>query len=118
MVLYRPVGAEELRLIEGSGFTAFPPRLPEQPIFYPVLNRQYAAEIAERWNTRDKNSGFQGFITQFEVGDAFSAGYPVQTVGRSYHQELWVPAEELEAFNRHIVGRIEVIARFLTEQGV
>ena len=118
MVLYRPVGAEELWLIEESGFTAFPPRLPEQPIFYPVLNRQYAAEIAERWNTKDKSSGFQGFITQFEVDDVFAERYPVQTVGRSCHQELWVPAEELEAFNRHMVGRIEVITHFPAEQGV
>ena len=115
MVLYRPVGAPELRLIEDSGFTAFPPRLPGQPIFYPVLNREYAAEIAGRWNTRDENSGYVGFITRFEVEDAFAARYLVQTVGRSYHQELWVPAEELAEFNGHIVGKIEVIARFPEE---
>lgn len=117
MVLYRPVGAQELRLIEGSGFTAFPPRLPEQPIFYPVLDRRYAAEIAGRWNTRDKNSGYQGFITRFEVEDDFVSRYPVQTVGRSYHRELWVPAEELAEFNRHIVGKIEVIESFPAEDG-
>ncbi len=115
MVLYRPVGAQELRLIEDSGFTAFPPRLPGQPIFYPVLNREYAAEIAGRWNTRDENSGYVGFVTRFEVDDAFAARYPVQTVGRAYHQELWVPAEDLAAFNRHIIGKIEVIERFPAE---
>ena len=115
MVLYRPVGAQELRLIEDSGFTAFPPRLPGQPIFYPVLNREYAAEIAGRWNARDENSGYVGFVTRFEVDDAFVSRYPVQTVGRSYHQELWVPAEDLAAFNRHIIGRIEVIERFPAE---
>lgn len=118
MVLYRPVGTAELRLIQESGWREFPPRLPEQPIFYPVLNQAYAAEIAQRWNTKDKNSGYQGFITRFEVDDAFIGRYPVQTVGRAYHQELWVPAEELEAFNRHIIGRIAVIARFPAEQGV
>lgn len=115
MVLYRPVGAQELRLIEDSGFTAFPPRLPGQPIFYPVLNREYAAEIAGRWNTRDENSGYVGFVTRFEVDDAFAARYPVQTVGRAYHQELWVPAGELTEFNRHIIGKIEVIERFPAE---
>ncbi|MCI8303836.1 MAG: hypothetical protein HFF52_04320 [Lawsonibacter sp.] len=109
MVLYRPVGAQERLLIAESGYTAFPPRLPEQPIFYPVLNEQYAAEIAERWNVRDKSSGFRGFITRFQVDDRFMSRYQVQTVGRSYHQEYWVPAEELEEFNRHILGRIEVI---------
>jgi hypothetical protein len=33
----------------------------------------------------------------------------VQTVGASYHQELWIPAEELENFNRHIIGKIHII---------
>jgi len=37
---------------------AFPPRLPEQPIFYPVTNEKYAAEIASKWSTADKASGF------------------------------------------------------------
>ena len=31
--LYRPIGQKELDLIAESGFTKFPPRLPEQPIF-------------------------------------------------------------------------------------
>lgn len=109
MILYRPVGEQELALIRESGFTAFPPRLPEQPIFYPVLNVQYAQEIAGRWNTRDANSGYRGYVTRFEVEDSFLSRYPVQTVGRSYHQEYWIPAEDLAAFNRHILGRIEVI---------
>ena len=109
MILYRPVGQAEYDLIAQSGFTAFPPRLPEQPIFYPVLNQQYAHEIAEKWNTRYADSGYRGYVTRFEVNDTFSARYPVQTVGASYHQELWVPAEELEEFNRHILGKIEII---------
>ena len=110
MILYRPVGESELILIAESKYTAFPPRLPEQPIFYPVLNEQSAAEIAKRWNTKDKNSGYKGYVTRFEIDDGFIAGYEVQTVGRSYHQEYWIPAEDLPAFNRHILGKIEVIA--------
>jgi hypothetical protein len=105
--LYRPVGERELALIAASGYTAFPPRLPEQPIFYPVLNETYARQIAERWNARD---GRRGIVTQFQVESAFLERYPVQTVGSNIHQELWVPAEELAEFNAHIVGRIEVIA--------
>lgn len=108
MILYRPVGEQERALIAWSGYTAFPPRLPEQPIFYPVLNRRYAAEIACRWNTKDKSSGYRGFIARFEVEDSFLSAYEVHTVGRSYHQEYWIPAEDLAQFNRHIVGRIEV----------
>ena len=109
MILYRPVGTQELALIAESGYTSFPPRLPEQPIFYPVLNHQYAAEIASKWNTRDPASGFKGYVTRFEVDDSFLARYQVQTVGRSFHQEYWIPAGDLAEFNRHISGKIEVI---------
>lgn len=113
MILYRPVGEKELVLIEESGYSEFPPRLPEQPIFYPVLHRKYAEEIAKKWNTRDKNSGYKGYVTEFEVDDDYISRYEVQTVGTSYHQELWIPAEELAEFNTHIIGRIKVIAVLL-----
>lgn len=109
MILYRPVGEQELALIRESGYTAFPPRLPEQPIFYPVLNEQYAAEIAGKWNTKDPVSGFKGYVTRFEVDDGFLSRYEVQTVGRSYHQEYWIPVGDLTEFNRHIIGKIDVI---------
>lgn len=109
MILYRPVGQAEYDLIAQSDFTRFPPRLPEQPIFYPVLNQQYAHEIAAKWNTRYADSGYKGYVTRFQVEDDFIARYPVQTVGASYHQELWVPAEELEEFNRHIIEKIEIV---------
>ncbi len=109
MILYRPVGEQERVLIAESGYTAFPPRLPEQPIFYPVLNQRYASEIAEKWNARDPASGYRGYVTRFEVDDGFLSKYQVQTVGRSYHQEYWIPAEDLAEFNRHIVGKIELI---------
>ena len=112
MVLYRPVGAAERKLIEESDYRRFPPRLPEQPIFYPVLNQKYAEEIARKWNTRYSDSGRKGYVTRFEVDDGYITAFPVQTVGASYHRELWIPAEELENFNAHIVGKIEVIASF------
>ena len=57
-VLWRPVGPEELALIEASGMTAFPPRLPEQPIFYPVTTEDYAIKIARNWNFPASGSGF------------------------------------------------------------
>ena len=107
--LYRPVGQAELDLIAASGYRAYPPRLPEQPIFYPVLNERYAREIAEKWNKKSADSGFAGYVTTFDIDSAFISRYPVQTVGAGYHQELWVPAEELEEFNRHILGKIRVI---------
>lgn len=107
--LFRPVGPKELELIRQSGMTAFPPRLPEQPIFYPVLNEEYATMIARDWNVKDSGVGY---VTRFQVDAAFAAKYAVQTVGGSVCKELWVPAEELAEFNQHLVGLIEVIAEY------
>ena len=114
MILYRPVGLGELRLIAQADFHAFPPRLPEQPIFYPVLNFEYAEQIARDWNT--KSDPFAGFVTRFEVADGYAARFPVQVVGGRTHQELWVPADELNGFNRQIVGEIAVVASYYGER--
>lgn len=107
--LFRPVGPKELELIAASGFRAFPPRLPEQPIFYPVLNETYAREIAERWNVPENGAGY---VTRFEVSAAYLEQFEVRTVGARHHQELWVPAEKLDEFNAQIAGTISVIAQF------
>lgn len=112
ITLYRPVGPKELALIEQSGWREFPPRLPEQPIFYPVLNKEYAAQIARDWNVRESGSGF---VTKFDVNRDYAAKFPVQNVGDRIHDELWVPAEELPEFNRNIVGLIEVVRSFYPE---
>lgn len=114
VTLYRPVGLEELRLIAQSGYAAFPPRLPDQPIFYPVLNFEYAEQIAKRWNAK-LNSIACGFVTKFEVREDYARRFEVQTVGGRIHQELWVPAEDLEEFNRSIVGPITVEAAYYGE---
>src|SRR5687767_10039538 len=109
MTLYRPVGVKKLQLIALSGWRQFPPRLFHQPIFYPVLTFKYAEAIAKNWNTKDEASGYAGFVTRFDVDDEYVRRFPVQLAGSREDQELWVPAEELEEFNRHIVGAIEVI---------
>jgi hypothetical protein len=109
IVLYRPVGAEELALIEASGFRAFPPRLPEQPIFYPVTNEAYAIQIARDWNTKNGNVGY---VTSFEVFVEHLAQYERKIVGGRLHEEYWIPAEELDAFNAAIVREIEIIHTF------
>jgi len=111
-ILYRPVGPKELALIAASGFREFPPRLPGQPIFYPVLNEEYARQIARDWNVPASGAGY---ITRFAVRNEFLACYPIQTVGGSVHQELWIPAEDLVEMNRNIVGLIEVIGEYKGE---
>lgn len=111
VTLFRPVGAKELALIEASDWQAFPPRLPEQPIFYPVTNEAYARQIARDWNVRH-NVDKRGYVTRFTVRRDVSDQYDRKIVGGGMHEELWVPAEELDAFNAAIVGKIEVIAEY------
>ena len=107
--LWRPTGPAELALVEEGGFRAWPPRLPEQPIFYPVLSREYATRIAKEWNA--SASGI-GYVTRFSVDGRFLAAYDTHEVGGRAHTEYWIPAEELVAFNHHIQGLIEVVAQY------
>jgi len=113
ITLYRPVGPNELALIRDNGFRAFPPRLPEQPIFYPVLTEAYAVKIARDWNVKASGSGY---VTRFAVRRSFLTRYDVQNAGGSQHQEYWIPAEDLPRLNENIVGPIEVIAEFQREE--
>jgi len=106
--LWRPVGRNELALIAAADMRAFPPRLPEQPIFYPVLTEAYATKIARDWNA--PRGG--GYVTRFQVRTDFLAGYEVKQAGGREHLEYWIPAEDIPAFNEAIVGQIEVTAEF------
>jgi len=109
VTLWRPVGPEELALIEASGMREFPPRLPDQPIFYPVTTEAYAIKIARDWNVAASGAGY---VTRFEVKQQFLDAYKVQDAGGRDHQEYWIPADQLARFNAAIVGRIEVVASF------
>ncbi len=109
ITLYRPTGPNELELVKQSGYSKWPPRLPEQPIFYPVTNEEYAKEIAIKWNVKDSKVGY---VTRFEVKRNFMDKYEIQQVGGNSHTEWWIPAEDLEELNHNIVGPIEVIGEY------
>ena len=109
VTLWRPTGPEELKLVEDSGWCRWPPRLPDQPIFYPVLNEDYATRIARDWNV--KASGV-GYVTRFDVRKSFLDEYDVQQAGGQTILEYWIPAEELDRLNDNIVGLIEVVSEF------
>lgn len=96
-------------MIEKASMRAFPPRLPEQPIFYPVLSEEYAVKIARDWNVPASGAGF---VTRFEVRSDFIARYEVREAGGRTHLEYWIPAEDLAALNEAIVGQIEVVFEF------
>jgi hypothetical protein len=112
LILWRPVRQAELDLIAASGWRGFPPRLAGQPIFYPVMDEAYATKIARDWNTKDPASGFVGYVLRFEVERPYIDQFEIHRVGGRGIDELWVPAEELAEFNRHIVGMIEVTAEY------
>ncbi len=112
MKLWRPVGRNELVKIQASGMRAFPPRLPEQPIFYPVLSFTYAEKIARDWNSTRENHGYVGYVVAFDVDDDHVAQFSIETAGGSDCKELWIPAAELDEFNRHILGDITVVAEY------
>ena len=109
VTLYRPAGPAEMELVAAQDFRRWPPRLPEQPIFYPVTNEQYATEITTMWNVKEFGSGV---VTRFEVERSFMDRYEVHCVGAPHATEWWIPAAELEDLNEHIVGQIEVIAEY------
>jgi hypothetical protein len=109
VTLWRPTGPTELELVAASGYRRWPPRLPGQPIFYPVLNEDYATKIARDWNVRDSGVGY---VTKFAVRRSFLDRYDVQQVGGRTILEYWIPAEDLEALNDNIVGLIEVTAEY------
>src|SRR5215469_369467 len=109
-ILYRPVGLGEAVRILDAGSLGFPPRRPEQPIFYPVLNREYAEQIAERWNAPNASTGYAGFVTQFSLDRTYAAQFTPHIVGSAIHSEYWVPAEQLAEFNEHLVGSIVFVS--------
>ncbi len=107
--LYRPVNRAELNLIQDSGWKKFPPRLPDQPIFYPVTNQEYASQITTEWNLPSYKNGF---VTEFELSNQYLSKFKVEKVGLDHHTELWVPAEELEEFNSEIINQIFVVEAY------
>ena len=109
VVLFRPTGPKEIAIVAANGFKRWPPRFPNQPIFYPVTNENYARKIALDWNVKSDGASY---VTRFEVDKTFMDRYPIQNVGAGDHTEWWIPAEDLEEMNDNIVGLIEIIAEF------
>lgn len=109
MLLFRPVNQAELDLIRQANWKSFPPRLAGQPIFYPVLNQEYATEITTQWNVPTFGIGH---VVQFEINDTYISNFKVQKVGLDHHLEFWIPSEELDNFNKNIIGAIQLISTF------
>lgn len=109
VVLWRPANQAELDLVAASGWREWPPRLPDQRIFYPVCTEAYATRIAREWNVPAYGVGH---VTRFAVRADFLAAYDVHEAGGRDLTEYWIPAEDLAAFNAAIVGPIELVATY------
>jgi hypothetical protein len=109
VTMFRPAGPKEMELVAAGGYKRWPPRLPEQPIFYPVANEEYATEIAREWNVKESTIGF---VTKFKVRKSFMDRYKIQKVGGANHLEWWIPAKDLEELNDDIVGLIEIVGEY------
>src|SRR5687768_9602367 len=110
VTLYRPTGLDELSVMYDLGMQAVPPRLPQQSIFYPVTTLEYATAIARDWNVKSPNAA--GYATRFALDETYAASFERHVVGGREREELWVPAEQLDTFNSHIVSVIEIVAAF------
>ena len=73
-----------------------------------IINLEYALKIARDWNTKNKNSGYAGFVTEIEVSESFIDNYTVQCVGKKNDLEYWIPANQINIFNRSIKGQIKI----------
>jgi hypothetical protein len=104
--LWRPVGPAELELLRAAEMLAWPPRLPDQPIFYPVLNEAYARRIAAEWNVAASGSGY---VTRFRLPTGFVRRYPTCQAGGRDKLELRIPASDLDELNRRLIGPIELV---------
>jgi hypothetical protein len=109
--LYRPIGSQELALVEASGWREFPPRLPDQPVLRAVTSETYARQIAHDWNAVQNQDGL-GFVARFAVSDDGLATYAPKVVGAEQQEEYEIPAEDLAEFNAAIEGRIEIIGAY------
>jgi hypothetical protein len=110
--LYKPVSQKELDLIKESGWKAFPTVLKEQPFFYPLMKEAYAVQISKECTSPAYSVSY---ITRFQIDTEFVSRYKIRNIGPNRQQELWIPPDELQEFNGHIVGAIEVVGTVSSE---
>ncbi|MET7835275.1 ADP-ribosylation/crystallin J1 [Micromonospora sediminicola] len=107
-VQWRPLGQQELGLIREAGGRRWPALPPDQTHFFPMLDEGFAIRAAQNWNL----FGPVRYVARFHVETGFLGRYSTRSFGGSAAPMLWVAAEDLDEFNAHIVGSIEIIHEF------
>ncbi|MBQ5334654.1 MAG: hypothetical protein J6Z45_01760 [Oscillospiraceae bacterium] len=111
MELFRPLPAEEFRQIEANGFASFPARSSGQQLFTALLSHEGAAEIARRMRI-EKQAEHTVYVVGFLVEDAYIRQFSVQNSDQPERSALWIPAEEIDILNQHLVGKIRMLDCF------
>lgn len=111
MELYRPLNAEEFHAVEARSFRGFPPRSDEQPLFTALLSEEGASQIAKHMRIA-KEAENTVYVVSFLVEDAYIRQFPVQHAEERNRRALWLPAEEVDILNQHLIGTIRVIASY------
>lgn len=112
MILYRPVGQAEYDLIAATDFSAYPPRLPEQPIFYPVLNERYAREICDKWNRRRADARIRAMSPPLRSMTSMPPVFPFRpwepatirsfgSLPRSWKSSTGISSEKFASFHKN-----------------
>ncbi len=115
MELYRPLSAEEYRQIESMEFKGFPARSAGQPLFTALLSHEGASGIARHMRI-EKQSEHKVYVVGFLVEDAYIRQFPVQNTDQPERRALWIPAEEIEILNQHLVGKIRMLDCFTIDR--
>mgnify|MGYP001475931833 CR=1 FL=1 len=115
MILFRPVGKAEYDLIAESGFTAYPPRLPEQPIFYPVLNEKMPEKLRRSGIGDTPTPSIRGMLrpskSMMHTSLNFLCGWLVQAIIRNYGflQKNWIILTDISLVkSRFLIRQIPI----------
>ncbi|MBR5372478.1 MAG: hypothetical protein IK130_09720 [Oscillospiraceae bacterium] len=115
MELYRPISGEEYRAIEERGFQGFPKRTEGQQILTVLLSQDGAMEIARRLRV-EKQKDNKVYVVSFLVEDSYIRQFPVQYREKPEYSALWIPAEETEILNQHIIGKIRLVTSYMIDR--
>ena len=111
MELYRPLNADEFHEVEARSFRGFPPRPAEQPLFTALLSEEGASQIARHMRIAKACDNIV-YVVKFLVEDAYIRQFPVQHVQERNRRALWIPADEIDILNQHLIGDIRVLASY------
>ena len=118
MELYRPISADEYAALKEKDFSGFPPRDAGQPLLTALLSQEGASQIARHMRVDKQTEDNTVYVVGFLVEDPYIRQFPVQHAGETDRRALWIPAEEVEILNQHLIGKIRVLEQFQLDRTV